>query len=135
MPLLVIYTVGLCTNVLQISSKGIYRTTFYSIISPIVVATGLGFLSASSADGEQSSTQSFVHMTSEPAMIGYTCKMFVVFTRRRRTNVFGYARFFCSRDIGTGDDWLHAQNVSWFCWDHPQMADKCYLSADNCPKY
>jgi hypothetical protein len=67
-------------------------------------------------------------MTSEPAMIGYTSKMFrdfVWFTRRRRTNVFGYARF-CSRDIGTGDDWLHAQNVSGFCWDHPQTADKCF---------
>jgi hypothetical protein len=57
--------------------------------------------SASSADGGQSSGQSFVHVTSAPAMIGYTRN--------------GYARFFCSRDIGTGDDWLQAQNVSWFC--------------------
>jgi hypothetical protein len=32
-----------------------------------------------------------------------------------RQNVFGYARLFCSRDIGTGDDWLHVQNVSGFC--------------------
>jgi hypothetical protein len=35
-----------------------------------------GFLSASSADGGLSSGQSFVHVTSEPAMIGYTRKMF-----------------------------------------------------------
>jgi hypothetical protein len=77
-------------------------------------------------------------MTSEPAMIGYTRKIFrgfVGFTRSRWTNVFGYARLFCSRDIGTGDDWLHAQNVSGFCWDHPQTVDKCFLSADNFPKY
>jgi hypothetical protein len=48
-------------------------------------------LSASSTDGGQSSGQSFVHMTSAPAMIGYTRKMFrgfVGITRRRRTNVF-----------------------------------------------
>jgi hypothetical protein len=45
----------------------------------------------SSADGGQSSNQSFVHMTSTPAMIGYTRKMFRGFvgvTRRRRANVF-----------------------------------------------
>jgi hypothetical protein len=76
-----------------------------------------GFLSASSADGGQSSGQSFVqmfrgfagitpadgghmfwvtrgsfvHVTSAPGMIGYTRKMFrglVGITRRRRTNVF-----------------------------------------------
>jgi hypothetical protein len=35
-----------------------------------------GFLSASSADGAQSFGQSFVHMTSELAMIGYMRKMF-----------------------------------------------------------
>jgi hypothetical protein len=41
---------------------------------------------------------SFVHVTSAPAMIGYTRKMFrdfVGITRRRRTNVF----FFCPRII------------------------------------
>jgi hypothetical protein len=50
-----------------------------------------GFLSPSSADGGQSFGQSFVHMTSAPAMIGYMRKMFrgfVGITRRRRTNVF-----------------------------------------------
>jgi hypothetical protein len=45
-----------------------------------------GFLSASSADGGQSSGQSFVHVTSAPATIGYTRNMFrgfVGITRRR----------------------------------------------------
>jgi hypothetical protein len=44
-----------------------------------------------SADGGQSSGQFFVHMTSAPAMIGYTRKMFrdfVGITHSRRTNVF-----------------------------------------------
>jgi hypothetical protein len=53
-----------------------------------------GFLSASSADGGQSSAQSIVHMTSAPVMIGYMCKMFrgfVGITRKQRTNVFGCA--------------------------------------------
>jgi hypothetical protein len=27
----------------------------------------------------------------------------------------------------SGDDWLHVQNVLGFCWDHPQMADKCFF--------
>jgi hypothetical protein len=47
-----------------------------------------GFLSASSADGGQSSSQSFVHMA--PAVISYTHKIFrgfVGITRRWRTNV------------------------------------------------
>jgi hypothetical protein len=60
------------------------------------------FLSTSSAYGGQSSRQSFVHMTSEPAMIGYMHKMFLGFvgiTQRRQTDVFGYAQLFCSRDV------------------------------------
>jgi hypothetical protein len=48
---------------------------------------------------------------------------FVRVIRRRRTIV---RPVFCSHDIGTGDDWLHVQNVSWFCWGHPQTADKCF---------
>jgi hypothetical protein len=43
-----------------------------------------------SADDGQSSGQYFVHVTSAPAMIGYTRKLFrgfVGITRRRRTNV------------------------------------------------
>jgi hypothetical protein len=52
-----------------------------------------GFLSASSADGGQSSAQSFVRMTSAPAMIGYIRAKCIVFffgftRRRRRTNIF-----------------------------------------------
>jgi hypothetical protein len=30
---------------------------------------------------------------------------------------------------------VQAEHVSGFCWDHPQMADKCFLFTDNCPKY
>jgi hypothetical protein len=33
-----------------------------------------------------------------------------------------YARFLCSRrDISTSNDLLQVQNVSGFCWDHPQI--------------
>jgi hypothetical protein len=49
-------------------------------------------------------------------------RIFVRVIRRRRTIV---RPVFCSRDIGTGDDWLHAQNVSGFCWDHPQTNILC----------
>jgi hypothetical protein len=48
--------------------------------------------------------------------------IFVRVIRRRRTIV---RSVFCSHDIGTGDDWLHAQNVSGFCWDHPQTNVFC----------
>jgi hypothetical protein len=50
-------------------------------------------------------------------------RIFVRIIRRRQTIV---RPVFCSHDIGTGDDWLHVQNVSWFCWVHPQTADKCF---------
>jgi hypothetical protein len=49
-------------------------------------------------------------------------RIFVRVTRRRRIIV---RPVFCSHDIGTADDWLPTQNVSWFCWDHPLTADKC----------
>jgi hypothetical protein len=44
-------------------------------------------------------------------------RRFVGIPRTRRTIVFGYVQFFCSRApamIG-----IHVQNVSGFCWDHP----------------
>jgi hypothetical protein len=84
-----------------------------------------GFFYLSSADSGQSSAQSFVHVTSAPAMIGYTRKIFWYFvgiTCRRRTNVF------CP--------WTIVQNVKNFCSEtmflskslwffYPQAMDFC----------
>jgi hypothetical protein len=74
------------------------KTTLFSPDRPKI------FLSASSADGGQSSGQSFAHMTF--LLCGRRDFAGVETLRARETHAKGV-----SHDIGTGDDWLHAQNV------------------------
>jgi hypothetical protein len=81
-----------------------------------------GFLSSSSADGGQSSGQSFVHMTSAPAMIGYTRKMFRSFVGIARRQMF-FVRGQLSKILNMFDRPKHCFGTK-VCFFYPQT--KCF---------